>query len=359
MAARLKFADLRPYNKEQEIRILSAVRRVMLSGQYIGGKEVESFEREWAHYVGARFCVGVASGFHALKLILRTLYLPPMARVLIPANTCAPTFAAADDAGSYDVQSFDILNWPVAEESDEFRIQQANPVIFVRVHLYGYLSTCHPDVPYIIDDACQAHGSYYRENDCQDYAHATAWSFYPTKNLGAMGDAGAVTTNIPSVAQSVHRLRDYRVRDGINARLDPVQAAILRAKLPDLDRMNSVRAAQAALYNRRLRTLFNSPIFPAIPDLRNIVRDTNWHQYVIWCRAGERDDLQRFLKTRGIPTLIHYPEPGSAHIGQHPPNALRASESVLSLPLGIHLSVIDARRIADTVIEFYEMKNRE
>jgi dTDP-4-amino-4,6-dideoxygalactose transaminase len=361
MSQRIKFAHVAPLTDDEFEDIAIAFRLALLSGQYIGGHRIERFEQEWADYVGARYCIGVASGFHALKIALRSLAAGSHSlhsrrmSVAIPANTCAPTFAAVVDAGDcYEIETIVPDAWPVLTEGDHRQIWDVSPDVLIRVHLYGIISDCAPNVPYMIDDACQAHGAFYRQIPPDKRAHAAAWSFYPTKNLGAIGDAGAITTDIPSVAAAARGLSDYRNRDGINARLDPVQAAILSVRLPYLDAQNERRAQNAAFYNRRLRTLNDQAARPLLPDaFSGICGQTNWHQYVIRCVFDERDRLREYLRERKVETMIHYPEPGCAYIGEYPFRAKVISDCVLSLPVGPHLTTDQTATVANLIIEFY------
>ncbi len=363
---RVPFLDLKAAYQELKIEIDSAVLRSMESGWYIGGSDVEAFEAAYAEYCGASFCVGVGNGLDALHLALRAFGVGPGDEVIVPSNTYIATWLAVSYTGAK----------PVPVEPDE-RTYNLNPALIeaaitpqtraiIPVHLYGLPADLDPILIlarqfglYVLEDAAQAHGARYKGQRIGSHGDAVAWSFYPGKNLGAMGDAGAVTTNSPEIAEKIRMLRNYGSKikyvneiTGYNSRLDPIQAATLKVKLPFLDEWNARRRKIAAFY---LKELANTGlVLPNVPDWAEPV----WHLFVI--RSPERDHLQKYLESSGIGTLIHYPIP--PHLQRAyaemrlPEGSLPISEAihreVLSLPIGPHLSMEQAGLVVEAVQSF-------
>lgn len=302
---RVKFLDLKP-NENLHAELDEAYRRVMSSGQYIGGLEVEAFEREWAEYCQAKYCVSCSSGQAALELLLRAFGIGHDDEVIVPSWTAVPTWKAVLNIGAkikpVEVNEYNLVMWPaeVREAVTE------NVKAIIPVHLYGEQAFWRYAMP-VINDACQAHGLKGLDN--------AAFSFYPTKNLGAYGDAGAVVTNDLAIADFCREHRD-------SSRLDPLQAAFLRVKLKYLDTYNGIRAENAALYDSLLT---DKVIKPPGQDV--------YHQYVI--RSDRRDELKAALAERGIETMIHYPVPPHRQLGLDfdLPIADKLSQIVLSLPI--------------------------
>jgi dTDP-3-amino-3,4,6-trideoxy-alpha-D-glucose transaminase len=350
--------DLKALNAPFESEIDEAVLRVARSGRYILGPEVEAFEAEWAAYCGTAHCVGVANGLDALRLILMGYGIGAGDEVIVPSNTYIATWLAVSLVGATPV--------PVEPDPATFNIDPAgiNAAVTPRtraiipVHLYGlpahmsairYIANCHGLL--VIEDAAQAHGATFEGQKVGSFGNAAAFSFYPTKNLGALGDGGAVTTNDPMLANRVRRLRNYggvgrldHTMKGINSRLDEMQAAVLRAKLPYLDAQNAVRKARADHY---LAAFEGTPL-----TLPPATYESAWHQFVI--RSPQRDTLQAVLAARGIETAVYYPVP--PHLegayskefkpGQFPIAEQLANE-VLSLPIG---NDIDVEAVAGAVM---------
>jgi dTDP-4-amino-4,6-dideoxygalactose transaminase len=360
------FLDLKaPYDELRE-EFDAAYRRVMESGWYILGKEVEAFEAEFATYCEAKHCIGVGNGLDALHLILRAMEVGPGDEVIVPANTYIATWLAVSYSGAT----------PVPVEPDE-QTYNINPGLveaaitkktkaILPVHLYGQPADMDPinalATRYglkVIEDAAQAHGARYKGRRAGGLGDAAGFSFYPGKNLGALGDGGAVVTNDDELADRVRALRNYGSKvkyhnevKGYNSRLDELQAALLRAKLPKLDEWNDRRRAVAKKYLHHLAAL-PELILPSVPDWAEPV----WHLFVV--RHPQRDALQKELGKAGIGTLIHYPIPphrSNAYVaefaGARFPLAERMAETVLSLPMGPHLDepgrsgVINAMRQA-------------
>ncbi|WP_426267175.1 DegT/DnrJ/EryC1/StrS family aminotransferase [Sphingomonas sp. LHG3443-2] len=341
----------------------AAVSRTLDSGWYIGGPEVAAFEQAFATSVGAAHCVGVANGLDALHLALRALGIGPGDEVITASNSYIATLLAISMVGAT----------PVLVEPDE-HTHNLDPANIERAitprtrailptHLYGQPADLDPMLEIaerhglkLVEDAAQAHGARYKGQPVGAHGHVVCWSFYPSKNLGALGDAGAVTTNDPELADRIRTLGNYgshkryvnEVR-GTNSRLDPVQAAVLGVKLRHLAEWNERRRATAAFYLERLAG--TNLILPAVPEWA----DPCWHLFVV--RSPERDHLQERLAEAGIQTLIHYPIPphrqqayADLGLGEGAfPIAERLASEVLSLPIGPHLAGEQAERVVEAV----------
>lgn len=348
----VSFLDLKASTSELEGRIKEAVCRVIDSGQYIGGREVFAFEDEFAKYCGADHCVGVGNGFDALHVTLRALGIGPGDEVVVASNSFIATVLAVTEVGATPVF---VEPDPATRNIDPVRAEEKltdRTKVLLPTHLYGQPSDVRSLLEisrkhdlWLVEDAAQAQGARFERRPIGSHGHAVTWSFYPSKNLGALGDAGAVTTNDPELAARIRTLGNYgsgeryvnRVR-GVNSRLDPIQAAVLSVKLPLLDEWNERRAAIAGRYSRELADL--DLILPEVPDWAQPV----WHLYVV--QHDERDTFQARLADRGVPTLIHYPIPphlqgAYSDLGMTRgtlPIAERLADTVLSLPIGPHLS---------------------
>lgn len=322
--------------------------RVMESGYYILGNEVKSFEEEFAEKVDAKFCIGVGNGLDALHLGLRALGIGPGDEVIVPANTYIATWNGVSLTGAK----------PVPVEPNE-RTYNINPdsikesitgktKAILPVHLYGQPADMKPIMEIaekydlkVLDDAAQAHGSEYDGKKIGSLADVTAFSFYPTKNLGAIGDAGAITTNDEEISERLKKLRNYGestkyVNDtvGFNSRLDELQAAFLRVKLKHLDEIIKKKKDIAKTYVLQIK---NSSI--TLPYEEDNVKSV-WHQFVV--RSKERDRLKKYLSDNGIETLIHYPYPPHLQLAYRFLRidtkqfmiTSRLAEEILSLPIG-------------------------
>jgi dTDP-4-amino-4,6-dideoxygalactose transaminase len=359
------FLDLRSTTFEIREELEEACRRVIESGRFILGPEVEAFESEFAAYCGVGHCVGVANGLEALGLILAALDIGAGDEVIVPSNTYIATWLAVSWVGARPVpveprESTHNLDPTMLEAAITPRTRAVIPV-----HLYGqpveWGAICaiaeQYDLP-LIEDAAQAHGARYGQQRCGALGRAAAFSFYPSKNLGAFGDAGAVTTNDPELADRILLLRNYgspqkykNVIAGWNSRLDELQAALLRVRLRHLDASNARRASHAQTY---LRDLANAAPGLGLPNVANGVEPV-WHQFVV--RHSDREALSAHLESRGIKTLIHYPEPPhrsgayaslASNLGPLP-IAERLAAEVLSLPVGPELSEQSTALIVDAV----------
>lgn len=351
---KVPFLDLRAAYLELKPEIDAAIARVLDSGWYILGHEVEAFEAEWAEYCGASHAVGVGNGLDALTLALRALEIGPGDEVIVPSNTYIATWLAVSAVGATPVP---VEPDPATYNIDPTRIAAAitpRTRALLPVHLYGQPADLDPILAIarqhnlaVVEDAAQAHGARYKGRRIGAHGDVVCWSFYPGKNLGAFGDAGAITTNRVELADRIRVLRNYGSREkyvnevqGMNSRLDPLQAAVLRVKLLVLDEWNQRRRDIASLYTEGLMS--SSLLLPEVPNWADPV----WHLYVV--RSPDRDALQARLSESGISTLIHYPIPPhrqeafADHCNTSLPIADRLASEVLSLPISPHLDVSHA-----------------
>ena len=360
---KVPFLDIRAANLELKPEIDAAVARVIDSGWFILGQEVEAFEEEWAVYCRAAHAVGVANGLDALTLALRALDVGPGDEVIVPSNTYIATWLAVNAVGAIPVP---VEPDPTTYNIDPARISAAltsRTKALLPVHLYGQPADLDPILQIarihnlvVVEDAAQAHGARYKGTTLGAHGDCVAWSFYPGKNLGALGDGGAVTTNNPVIADRIRLLRNYGSRvkyvneeRGFNSRLDPLQAAVLRVKLKVLDEWNARRKRLAAIYLDELDA--GALTLPFAPVYTSPV----WHLFVI--RHPKRDAMQQRLNDAGIGTMIHYPIPphcqkAYADLGIKPgtlPIAEAMANEVLSLPIGPHLSPKYAADLCTTI----------
>lgn len=370
----ITFLDLKSINSQYRTELIEACTRVIDSGWYITGLEVEAFEQEFAGYCGTRHCIGVANGLDALTLTLRAWLelgkLKQGDQVIVPANTYIASLLAISATGLE----------PVLVEPDEAsynlcpqKLRQAltgKTRAILPVHLYGQLA----DMPAImaiadehgllvLEDSAQAHGAAIQGKKAGSWGHASGFSFYPGKNLGALGDAGAITTSDAELANTLKALRNYGSHEkyknlfkGVNSRLDEMQAAMLRVKLRYLDAEIRHRRAVAATYSAGIS---NPKIqLPLQDNTQDIQLNENhvWHLFVV--RTRQREALQEHLRKQGIQTLIHYPVPPHQQPAykecnqQSHPLTEAIHEEVLSLPMGPTLSLQDAQKVAAAVNSF-------
>jgi dTDP-4-amino-4,6-dideoxygalactose transaminase len=342
----------------------AAIAGVLAGGRYILGPQTSAFEQEFAAYVGVADAIGVGSGTEALHLALSACGIGPGDEVITVAHTAVATVAAIELCGAEPVLvDVDLQTYTMDPAWLADAITPRTRAI-VPVHLYGLPAPLAPilDVAArhglrVIEDCAQAHGAVYGGRRVGAWGNAAAFSFYPTKNLGAIGDGGMVVTADPSIAERVRRLREYGWHEryvsevaGWNSRLDEIQAAILRVKLRYLDADNRRRQALAAIYNRGLAS--TRLVLPRSSAGAEHV----YHQYVV--RAPERAKLQSFLAEQGIGTLIHYPVPvhlqpayaGRLRVVDQLANSERAAREVLSLPMYPELAEEDARHVAEAIV---------
>lgn len=364
--ADIPFLDLGRIQREHSAALEVAFHRVLESGWYILGREVEAFEREFAEYCQAASCVGVANGLDALVLSLRALDVGAGDEVIVPANTYIATWLAVTHVGATLVP---VEPDPDTANIDVARIEAAitpQTKVILPVHLYGRSANMAAITAlarrhglHVVEDAAQAHGARHGGRRIGAHGDLVAWSFYPGKNLGALGDGGAVTTDDMVLADRIRKLRNYGSRVkyhneviGTNSRLDELQAAFLRARLPHLDTENAKRARIAQHYIAGLTDLTSRGlVVPAAPPADEHV----WHVFVI--RHPQRDQLAAALAAQGIGTLIHYPiaphrQQAYAGLGWGAgsfPLSEALHREVLSLPMGPTMSLEDADRVIRAV----------
>jgi dTDP-4-amino-4,6-dideoxygalactose transaminase len=362
---KISFLQLSDGVREQRDLIDAAIKRVLDSGWYLLGPELEAFEKEWAEWCGAGCAVGVSNGLDALHLILREWGVGAGDEVIVPSNTYIASWLAVTMAGADPV--------PVEPEwetclIDPARIEEAitsRTKAIMAVHLYGHpcemgeiLRIAQKHNLKVIEDAAQAHGAELHGKRIGSHGDAVAWSFYPSKNLGALGDAGAVTTNDASLAAQLKMWRNYgsAVRyvnevAGFNNRLEELHAAVLRTKIQVLDEWNQRRNAVALRYQAAF-----AKTGLTLPVVRSWARHA-WHIYAV--RHPERDRIKNSLEKCGIGTLIHYPIPPHRQRAyshhktamQNYPVSEKIHREILSLPLGPHLKTEEQDRVIEAVID--------
>jgi dTDP-4-amino-4,6-dideoxygalactose transaminase len=362
---KVPFLDLRASYLELQSEIDAAIKRVLNSGWYILGEEVDAFEHEYAEYCEARHCVAVANGLDALHLSLLALGVGVGDEVIVPSNTYIATWLAVSNCGATPVPVEPIES---TYNIDPLRIESAiteRTKVILPVHLYGQpvdigpiLSIAKKHNLRVLEDGAQAHGAKYKNKRIGAHGDMVAWSFYPGKNLGAYGDGGAITTNDPELADKVRVLRNYGSRTkyvnevrGFNSRLDSLQAAILRVKLQHLDASNELRRIIAQKY---FTGLAGTPlVLPSVP----IWAEPAWHLYVV--QHAQRDSFAEKLAKSGISTIIHYPfpphlQPAYQDLGYRECDFFiseKIHQSVLSLPIGPAMKHDDLNYIISKVIE--------
>lgn len=358
---RVPFLDLGVPHADIQEQLLASTSRVVMSNNFILGAEVEEFETRWAAYCESSFAIGVGNGLDALHLILRAVDVGPGDEVLVPDNTFIATWLAVTMCGATPVSvPSDSATFNMDSSQVESAITSRTKAI-VAVHLYGQpadldalAKISQANHLALVEDAAQAHGARYKGKRIGGHSSAAAWSFYPGKNLGALGDAGAVTTDDAALADKIRLLRNYgskvkyeHLTQGVNSRLDEIQASVLGVKLSRLDDWNDRRRRIAARYLEGLAPLVSSAgpdsgprllSVPALPDWADPV----WHLFVV--RVSQRAKVMAYLADVGVETSIHYPVPPAqqpaysrgASAAAESSNAPNASE-LLSLPIGPHL----------------------
>lgn len=358
------FLDIKRLHQSIRQPLDAAYRRVVDSGWFVMGPELEAFEAEFAQYCGVTHCIGVGNGLEALRLLLRAYDIGPGDEVIVPSNTFIATWLAVTECGAIPV--------PVEPSIETYNIDPAlisNAITsrtraIVPVHLYGQpadmdqinaLAAKHSLV--VIEDSAQAQGARYKNRRAGSLGHAAATSFYPGKNLGALGDGGAVLTNDDWIALKVQQLRNYGSTVkyqhellGYNSRLDEMQAAFLRAKLAVLDEWNARRREIAKQYAKLLEGV--DIVLPRVTDDVEPV----WHLYVI--RSGRRNALKAHLDQHGVSTVVHYPIPPHRQtcyqeFREHKlPISESLAEEVLSLPMFSALEAAEIAYVAGSLIAF-------
>jgi dTDP-4-amino-4,6-dideoxygalactose transaminase len=370
--APIGLCDLVAQHRALASELTDAVLDTLFGGQFILSAAVAQFEREFAAYCGARYAVGVSSGTAALTLALRAVGVGPGDEVIVPAHTFIATVHAVLHAGATPVLvDVDETSFHLAPEAAEASVSERTKAI-LPVHLYGQVADMQAFTSLarryglvLIEDAAQAHGATLRGRRAGSFGVAAGFSMYPAKNLGAAGDAGVVTTRNRAIAARLRRLRDLGrathtdfTEVGDNARLDSLQAAILRVKLAHLDAWNERRGENAAIYDALLADLpIQCPV--PLPGRRHV-----YHQYVIRTRA--RVALVAHLEERGIKTGVHYPKPlhrqrafrNFSFAAGRFPVAERLAREVLSLPVHEQLAEGDIGRVAHAVRDFFDRSGR-
>jgi dTDP-4-amino-4,6-dideoxygalactose transaminase len=364
----ISFLDLKEINGQYREELINAFTQVLDSGWYIGGSALEKFEEEFANFTGVKFCIGVANGLDALILALRAWkelgVLSEGDEVIVPANTYIASILAITENGLIpvlvepDINSFNI------DASKIVEVITSRTKAILAVHLYG----CLADMPtltaladrhklIVLEDAAQAHGASIGGKKAGAWGQAAGFSFYPGKNLGALGDGGAITTNDETLASTLRALRNYGSHEkykndfkGVNSRLDELQAALLSVKLRDLDTQIERRRDVARTYIAHMKN--DSVVLPRWENEEQHV----WHLFVVRCKR--RTELQRHLQKLGVQTLVHYPIPPHRQLAYEELSALNLPitevihDEVLSLPMGPMMSPGDIQIVIDAINSF-------
>lgn len=363
---KVPFLDIGATYRELSNEIDESIHEVMSGGWYILGENVKKFEKEFAGYCGTKYCIGVGNGMDALELILRAYNIGSGDEVIIPANTYIATALVVNLVGATPILvEPDESTYNIDPTKIENAITKKTKAIMA-VHLYGQCADIKNILPLckkynlkLIEDAAQAHGSLHYKEKAGSLGDAAGFSFYPGKNLGAYGDAGAVTTNDAKVANYVKIARNYGSRKkyvntikGFNSRLDELQAAILRVKLRYLDKWNNKRRSIAQYYLKNITQ--NEKSLLSLPKTENF-NNPVWHLFVIQVRY--RKEFTEYLRSKHIETLIHYP---FAYYKQNAYKELHKNSNkytisnkmhrhVISLPIGPHLSLPSVEYVVKSV----------
>ena len=370
----VKFLDLQGITESFEPQLSSSINNVVKSGWYIHGNEVNSFEIEYAKFIGSRHCIGVANGLDALRIILKAYILMGEFNsgdeVIVPANTYIASILAITDNNLVPIMIEPDINTYNIDSSKIIEKISSRTKAIMLVHLYGKnaYNELIADIANnyklkIIEDNAQAAGSYYKNNRTGSLGHAAGHSFYPGKNLGALGDGGAITTNDDQLAEIVRAISNYGSNvkyinkyQGLNSRLDEIQAAVLRVKLARLDEDNQIRRTVANYYIKNIKNKdITLPIINSGIDLLEY-KEHIWHLFVI--RHKQRNSLQNYLNKNSIQTLIHYPIP------PHKQDAYRSfndqsypiteliHDEVLSLPISPIIPLSEIEFVVKTINNF-------
>lgn len=363
----VKFLNLLDINKVHYEEFSSAFERVINSGLYVSGPELEAFEVDFAKYNEVNYCIGVGNGLDAIQLLLQAHGVGPGDEVIVPSNTFIATWLAVTRVGATPVPvEPHELTYNIDPKKIELVITDKT-VAIIAVHLFG--QPADMDVIneiaiknnlLVFEDAAQSHGASYKGKKLGCISNGAATSFYPGKNLGALGDAGAVLTNDVKISSKIKALRNYgsdikykHELLGCNSRLDELQAAFLRVKLKYLDENNKKRSEIANFYSLNLSKL---PI--VIPEVADYA-DSAWHLYVIQCE--EREELKDFLLSEGVQTLIHYPTPPHLQLcykglydSKKFPIAESMSHKMLSLPISPVMTFDEAMKVVDSIKKYYQ-----
>lgn len=363
---KVPFVSLEPMHREVKDEIMTKIEAVYDLNNFILGKEVAAFEQEFAAYCGAKYCIGCGNGLDALYLILKACDIGVGDEVIIPSNTYIATSLAVSYTGAVPVfVEPDVNTYNITPELIEQSITSKTKAI-IPVHLYGSAADMEPILDIakkynlkIIEDCAQAHGAFYKDKRVGTFSCAAGFSFYPGKNLGALGDAGAVITDNEALALKIRALGNYgslekyhHIYMGNNSRLDEIQAAVLRIKLKHLNSWNKERIETAKYYLQNIRN--DKVILPQIPTYGNHV----FHLFVI--RTLERNKLISYLSEKGICTNIHYPQPihlqeayqSMAFQKSDFPIAERLSETILSIPIYYGMTIKEQQYVVECLNKF-------
>jgi dTDP-4-amino-4,6-dideoxygalactose transaminase len=360
----IPFLSLKATNQVYEQQIAEIVIKILSSGWYILGKNLKQFETEFAQYCGVKHCIGVANGLDALTILLKSCEFPENSEIIVPANSYIATILSVSNANLIPVPvEPNLTDYLINYQAIEQAINSKTKAILV-THLYG--KCCEMDKIYalakkynlkVFEDAAQAHGATYKGRKTGNLSDGAGFSFYPSKNLGAMGDGGAITTNNDGLAERISALRNYGSIEkyifdyqGYNSRLDEIQAAILSLKLPNLDSENEYRRKIAKRYLKEI----NNPKI-TLP-LDNSVENDAWHLFVI--RTEEREIFRLFLSEKGIGTEVHYPIAPHKQLAYKNwqnlslPITEKIHQQIVSLPLNTVLTETEISYIIEKVNQF-------
>ena len=362
------FVSLTESNSEIKKPFLDSVSQLLDSGSFILGPAVQQFEKEFADYVGTRHCIGVSNGLDALTIALRSLNLKQDDEVIVPAHTYIATVLAVIHTGAKPVLT-DVspIHFNIEFSEIEKKITSKTKAL-IPVHLYGQpcdmesiCALAEEKNLFVIEDNAQAQGATFKGKRTGNFGHINATSFYPAKNLGAAGDAGAITTNDSALAARAMQIRNVGsakkyVHDvvGYNARMDEMQALFLQHKLPLLDKWNAERRRIAERYYTNLKDVEQIILPSVIKDTESV-----YHLFVI--QTNKRDELQQFLSRKNIQTLIHYPIPNHlqkslAHLGYHQndfPATEKLCSTILSLPMYVGISDEQVDYVCEMIKKFF------
>ena len=360
----IKFLDLKKINNRYREEIASRIKDILDKGWYLQGEENENFTKNFANFCGTKFALGVANGLDALNLIIKAYGFGNGDEIIVPANTYIATILAISENGCIPILvEPDIKTYNINPDSIEEKITSKTKAIIV-VHLYGQAvqmgkiwKIAKKYNLKIIEDSAQAHGAIYQENRTGNLGDASGFSFYPGKNLGCMGDGGAVTTNDEELFNKIKAIANYgsdrkyhHIYKGVNSRLDEIQAAVLDVKLKHLDSDNNKRREISKYYRENIKN--SKLILPETYDEKSHV----WHIFAV--RTQNRDEFQKYLTEKGIQTIIHYPTPPHKQGAYKEWNNLsfpiteEIHNTILSLPISPVMTDSEIEKVVEVVNEF-------
>lgn len=360
----IKFLDLKKINNRYREEIASRIKDILDKGWYLQGEENENFTKNFANFCGTKFALGVANGLDALNLIIKAYGFGNGDEIIVPANTYIATILAISENGCIPILvEPDIKTYNINPDSIEEKITSKTKAIMV-VHLYGQAVQMEKIWKIakkynlkIIEDSAQAHGAIYQENRTGNLGDASGFSFYPGKNLGCIGDGGAVTTNDEELFNKIKAIANYgsdrkyhHIYKGVNSRLDEIQAAVLDVKLNHLDSDNNKRRKISKYYRENIKN--SKIILPETYDEKSHV----WHIFAV--RTQNRDEFQKYLTEKGIQTIIHYPTPPHKQGAYKEWNNLsfpiteEIHNTILSLPISPVMTDSEIEKVVEVVNEF-------